>query len=389
MATIGKKGIFERQMGRPKHGALSSFAPEIGEKIKVIRGQRSGWGADSIIDELINHHGFKLAQLPSLASINRFLNEQGLIPVRTPRVALPSSERCEQKTVTAHEIWQMDAQGSIPIQGLSSHAMINVKDVFSKVHCMAFPVPVKNSNTQPAGWHYQWALRLAFSEWGLPQRIQVDKDSVFMDSKSPSPFPSLVHLWLIGLGVELCFIKQAPPQENAMIERSHQTIERQVVQGQAYGSWQALWQACQQRRNRLNRFLPNRMLGRKAPLVCFPKAIHSGRSYNIDKEQQLFLLDRVHAFLARCVWYRKVSKSRTVTLGGRVYYLSKAKPQTELQIGFCTQKEKLIFRDINEQIIDQKVLRNLSFEDIVKSSLPQLLKTYTQLKSSQHCPMIT
>lgn len=376
-------------MGRPKRGALSSFDASLADKIKQIRGRKPGWGADSIVDELISQHGIGIAQLPSVATINRFLQEQGLMMAREPKSILPNSGECGQKAGAIHEAWQMDAQGATLVEGLSCHAMINIKDVYSKVHCMAFPVPVKNTNSQPARVYYQWALRMAFSQWGLPMVIKVDKDSVFIDNKSSSPFPSLLHLWLIGLNVELCFIKHAPPQENALIERSHQIIERQVIRGQTYSSWQELWQYCQQRCDRLNRFLPNRMLSRKAPLEYYPEARHSGRQYCIEQEQKLFNMQRVYEFLARCTWFRKVSKGRTVVLGGKTYYLSKGKPQVQVQITFCMNSLQLVFRDINDQIIDQKSIRQLSCQDIMQGRSEQLLETYNQLKSNQHCPIKT
>ena len=70
---------------------------------------------------------------------------------------------------------------------------------------MTFPVAVKNKNSQPSTIHYKWTLRLAFIESGLPQSIQVDKDSVFIENSSKSPFPSRMHLWLLGLGHRVMF----------------------------------------------------------------------------------------------------------------------------------------------------------------------------------------
>jgi hypothetical protein len=41
---------------------------------------------------------------------------------------------------------------------------------------------------------------------------------------SPSPFPTIVHLWLIALGIEVYFIERTPPAEHSVIERTHQTV---------------------------------------------------------------------------------------------------------------------------------------------------------------------
>lgn len=68
---------------------------------------------------------------------------------------------------------------------------------------------------------YQRVLRWAFVRYGLPEHISLDHDSA-------SPFPSLLHLWLIGLGVQVRFIHKRPPLEHSRIERHHQTIARQA-----------------------------------------------------------------------------------------------------------------------------------------------------------------
>jgi len=52
---------------------------------------------------------------------------------------------------------------------------------------------------------YQTVLRLALTDWGLPQQIQVDRDSVSFDNKSKPTYPTLIHLWLIALVVSLTF----------------------------------------------------------------------------------------------------------------------------------------------------------------------------------------
>jgi len=75
---------------------------------------------------------------------------------------------------------------------------------------------------------YQRVLRWAFVRYGLPEQISLDHDSAFFDNKRPSPFPSLLHLWLIGLGVQVRFIHKRPLLEHSRIERHHQTIARQA-----------------------------------------------------------------------------------------------------------------------------------------------------------------
>ena len=57
---------------------------------------------------------------------------------------------------------------------------------------------------------YLLVLRLTFVNWGLPQQLRVDRDSVDRDNTSKSPFPTRLHLFLLGLGIELAIGASAP-----------------------------------------------------------------------------------------------------------------------------------------------------------------------------------
>lgn len=52
---------------------------------------------------------------------------------------------------------------------------------------------------------YQLILRLAFLEWGLPQKLASDHHRLFYETKSKSPFLTRLYLWLLALGISLKF----------------------------------------------------------------------------------------------------------------------------------------------------------------------------------------
>lgn len=219
---------------------MSTYPTKLRSLIHKLRKQHEGWGAITLLLELEVVYGYAPCDLPSEAVVNRYLKEQGLIAIKTPVGSMPSG-KSKGRAKKSHGLWEMDAQGTIKVKGLGYISMINIKDSQSKLYCMSFPVQVKGKMSQPKTVHYYWALRLAFEEFGLPKAIQVDKDSVFIDNTSKSPFPSKLHLFLIGLGIELCFIQVAPPAKQAMVERSHQTVDKQVTKGQTYKTWYTLF----------------------------------------------------------------------------------------------------------------------------------------------------
>lgn len=381
-----KRASLDFKLGRPKSGALSSFPKQLVERIYQLRDTHSGWGAITIRIELEEEYGYSSKDLPSIDAINRYLKQAGFIEQRQPSGVTPT-HLCQNKVKHFHDLWEMDAEGTVAVSGLGYVSNINIKDTKSKVHCMAFPVQVKGQMNQPKTRSYLWTLRLAFEQWGLPKAIQVDRDSVFIDNKTKSPFPSQVNLFLIGLGIRLCFIDVPPPQKQAMVERSHQTINRQTLQGQHYDYWKELFKFTNKRRKRINEKLPNRMLGKKAPLQAFPKAKHSGRFYQVEQEEQLFKMSRVYKYLSKCTWYRKVSKVKTISLNGQVYYLKTAQKETHVQIKFCNRAKKLIFRDVKEQIIVKLPLKNFSIHDILGGSSKSIISMKKKLFRVKDFPL--
>lgn len=357
-------------MGRPRQGVLSTYPAQMVEHIKQLRQGHSGWGAQTLLVELEERYFYSPKELPSIDSVNRYLKQEGFVQAYEPHGILPRP-KCPQAE-TAHELWEMDAQGAVKLAGLGWMATINIKDSLSKKYCMSFPVPVKHGRCQPATRHYQYACRLAFEESGMPIAIQVDKDSVFFENTTKSPFPTRYHLWLIALGIKLCIIEVSPPRKQAMVERAHQTIEKQALQGQSHECWKHLFRHCNERRERLNTRIPCRSLNKQAPLEAFPEAIHSNRAYSMKTEQGLISLERIYQYLAGGKWYRRVSKDRTVSLGAKVYYLKDAVPRSQVQVTFCAQSRQFIFRDVNERFLAERSPKGLSKEELIGASFKEL-----------------
>lgn len=282
----------------------------------------------------------------------------------------------------------MDAQGPVKVDGLGYISMINIKEVKSKAHIIAFPVPVDSKKHQPKTPYYQWALRFAFIEWGMPKVVQVDKDSVFYPNTTKSPFPTPFHLWLLALGVELDFIKFPPPIKNAMVERSHQTMDRQTLQGQSYQCWKDLFGFCNQRRKLKNEVQTNPHCKNLPALITHPKVKHNKRVYTVDTEQELMELKRIYKYLAKCKWYRIISKVKTFSLGKNVYYLKQAKAESQIEIRFCNRTQKMICQDANEQIISKMPLKGITIEKLMgEYSQKQLIKMKRNIEFYRDCPI--
>lgn len=225
-------------------------------------------------------------------------------------------------------------------------ALINVNDVFSKVKLLSYPCCLgqRRTSRHPTTEDYQLVLRLAFTEWGLPDLLAVDHDSVFYDNSSPSPFPTRLHLWLLALGVCLTFGRKGHPVDQGLTERSHQTWYQQVLAGQTFPFWEALRQALNQRRTFLNEQLPCSTLGNVPPLIACPEARRPRRLYRPEWERELLDLSRLDTYLAQGRWFRKGSNVGTVSLGGQMYYLGKPWQHQDVEITFAPENRQFVFR---------------------------------------------
>jgi transposase InsO family protein len=190
----------------------------------------------------------------------------------------------------------MDAQGIMRVEGVGKVSLISIVDVTSRLKAESYP---SLETTNPALPDYQLTLRRAFLTYGLPEMLTLDHGTVFYDNTTPSPFPTRLHLLLLALGVQVRFTRKRCPTDHAIIERTHQTMTAQALLGQAYPSHSTLWAGLDERRNVLNRHLPSRVLSHKSPLEAYPQAIHSGRSYRPEWEEEFLSLEKVCTYLAQ------------------------------------------------------------------------------------------
>jgi transposase len=331
----GRAGL-SSQMGRPAAGALAQTSVEMKDAILELRENHPGWGAQTLRLEIAKDKRFAGLRIPSRARIAAYLKEQKKVRKyeRHQKLSEPKAQAVERP----HQEWEMDAQGVTTITGLGKVSFINLLDVFSHASIDSHACP---HTRHPKSQEYQQVLRRAFIRYGLPEQISLDHDSAFYDNKSASPFPSVIHLWLIGLGVQVRFIHKRPPLEHAHIERHHQTIAGQAFEGQTFDTVTALQHSLQARMLFLNQEYPTRALDGRPPFQAFPRARHSSRFYGLDAEVQLLDMQRIYDYLQNGRWFRQVSSVGTFSLGGHIYNVTTHFADQTLEITFHGATRKL------------------------------------------------
>jgi hypothetical protein len=327
----GRSGLGSR-MGRPRIGALGQSPLALRDTIRELRKAHPGWGPITIRMELENMPCFTGLKLPSRSRIAAFLKQEELTRKYERHVALPQPQATDPQR--AHEEWEMDAQGALKVLNLGRVSIINIMDRFSRVKVGSSPCL---NPAHPSTPDYQLALRQAFVNFGLPQRLSLDHDSVFFDNTHASPFPSVFHLWLIALGVEVRFIDKRPPIAHSLIERSHQTVCQQAVAGQHLRDEVALHESLAARLDFLNWRYPSRSLASQPPLIAHPEARHSGRLYRLEWEEALLDMQRVYDYLAKGRWFRRVGPVGVFSLGHYRYSVGRTFSNQMVEVAFDSQ----------------------------------------------------
>jgi hypothetical protein len=266
----------------------------------------------------------------------------------------------------AHEAWELDAYGALQVPALGMISLLDLNDCFSHVKLLSFPcwVGEQRVSRHPDTADYLLALRLAFVDWGLPSQLRVDRDSVYFDNTSKSPFPTRLHLFLLGLGIALVIGPPHQPRQRAITERSHQTWDQQVLTGQQFTDWDALWRVLLTRRDFMNQHLPCRSCDGLPPLVAHPQAAWTRRPYAPDQEATLFDGERIAAYLSSGQWFRKASNVGVVTLGDLHYGLGQTWAKHEVQITFEPTDRRLVFLDQDGQRTERRPIKGISYTEL-------------------------
>lgn len=274
-----------------------------------LREDHPGWGAEMIRLCLQEQHAGQ--QLPSARTIQRWLKELELNPAPAGRRPQGPRPGRPPRAKAVHQAWQIDAAEDMQLKCKCRVCWLRIVDECSG----AF---LKTRVFSEARWEHvdrfaiRRALRKAFSQWGLPGRIQVDNGYPW---GSTGQFPPEMCLWLLGLGIEVVWSWPSCPQENGVVERSQGTGKR-WAEPETCNSPAEL----QQRLDEMDR------LQREAypyhgstRWEVFPELVHSGREYTCRGERQMWRLAPVLEALSERVAVHRVDRHG----GTSVYHYSR------------------------------------------------------------------
>ncbi len=275
-------------------------------------------------------------------------------------------------------IWQMDAKESMQIPGVGLVSFNQARDEFGRVTVMhrvhAEPERARELARLTSESAFQ-DCRIAFTEWGMPEAIQTDRDTIYVDS-GPSPFPNRIVLWWVGLGIAHRLIPRRTPKRNGTIERSHRTLKERTLENQEFDSAEALQKQVDADWQELNTECPSRARGcaGKAPLEAHPELLTTQRPYRPEWELELFDLQRVDAYLAKFTWFRKCTSVGQLRMRKMRYSLGYAWAYQDVSVTYDPKLRQFVFTQIRSESRKGKIqpqlepvrraAKNLSVEDI-------------------------
>jgi hypothetical protein len=171
-------------------------------------------------------------------------------------------------------------------------------------------------------------FRRVFARWGLPDRVRVDNGYPW---GTPRDLPSELALWLIGLGVEPIWNPAGKPTCNPKVERCNGLTQQ----------WGELHRCadCKEaarvlaRVARIQREEYPALRGRTR-LEVFPQLRTPRRVYRRAREEALWDLARVDAFLARGCWRRRADCNGRISIYGHGRSIGRCWAHQELIVRF-------------------------------------------------------
>lgn len=374
--------------GRPAAGALAGFDPMIRYVALRLKRQHPKWGAEYVLKKLGEIPSLEGKQFPSATTIWRYWRSFGdrLFSKRDPsRSKIGPSEK-------SHGVWQMDAKESMQIPGVGLVSFNQARDEYGRVTVMhrvhAEPERARQLARLTSETAFQ-DCRIAFTQWGMPEAIQTDRDTIYVDS-GQSPFPNRIVLWWVGLGIEHRLIPRRTPKRNGTVERSHRTLKERTLENQKFESAEELQKRVDADWHELNAECPSRARGcrGKPPLVAHPELLTPHRPYRPEWELELFDLKRVDEYLADFSWTRTCTSVGQLRMRKVRYSLGYAWAYQDVSVTYDPEHRQFVFTQIRSETRkgkDQLILdpvrrdaKNLSVEDITGLS-----KALTDLPTRQ------
>jgi len=256
----------------------------------------------------------------------------------------------------------LDIQEGIPLADGSIASICNIRDPVgaAMIASRAFTVQTARHWRKLRWIEVRQTLREGFTEWQtLPDGVLTDNELTLVGSPT-DPFPSLLTLWLVGLGVRHLRIRLHRPTDQPHVERNHRTLSGFAMDAESLTDLATLQQSLDRERSLHNELFPSRAgdCNGRPPLEAHPELLHPRRPYQPEWELALFDIQRVYDYLATFTFQRKVSTAGQVSLGRQVYSVGRAWAGHTLSVRLAPRQREWVFCKEGEEGEEEEIARS-------------------------------
>lgn len=203
------------------------------------------------------------------------------------------------------------------------------------------------------------ALADTFARWGLPERIEFDRDPRFVGAATSGDFPSALMRFASCLGVEYTIHPPHRPDKNAFVERFNRTYKTEAIQIYLPETLQQVKEMNMDFRYHYHFERPNqaRTCGNQPPRVAFAQLPTLPKLPDqLDPDAWLTLING-HYF------QRRLDASGRFKLGKQPYYVQRslAKHTALIQVD-ASQKQLQVF--VADQLVKTLPMKGL-FDEVL------------------------
>jgi len=336
-----------KRYARPKKGLLSTFDPLVRYAALRMKWEHPGWGPDVLLYKLGQRPSLAGKELPSRSALAAYLSPY-LPRIRGKRQGvLQRSERPAVTRPQCHEVWQVDFKGAEAVGKVGKVAPLVVVDQASSA---PLRITIYPGSLKGVTWRdIQRELRAAFSEWGLPDFIRMDRDPLFVGSPRLE-WPGSLLQWLVGVGVLPIINDPHRPTQNAQIERQNRTWMEHVALGANYADITETQHATDLARHERLAVLPSRngLCHGKPPLVACPHLCIPRRPFDPARELDLFDFERVELYFSDWRWRRTVDKTGCFSLADHNIHVGAVYHKQTVEIVYDLSSHMFVARSYND-----------------------------------------
>lgn len=362
----GLMGLEHRRRGRSKTGKLSQFAPQIAISALALKRRYPKWGPNRVLIEMEDNSDLNKLSLPAPSTLATYFKEVCPELLLQKKKKRPTPNKPPQAR-GVHEIWQLDHQEGIKLDTGEVATICNIRDPYAAaiIASQSFIVTTVKYWRKLTLSEVRSVLRQSFVEWQtLPQVVQTDNETGLAGSPQVV-FPSLLTLWLAGLGIKHQLIRPACPTDQAEVERTHRTVNGFAVHKLSQANHESLQASLDKEKRIHNERFPSRASDcqGRPPLIAHPQLLLQPRPYQDNCEFDLFDLQYVADHLATYMLERKVNASGQVSLGGTAYYVGSNCSGLTVRVQFDAGTREWVFADLETSVeVQRKMPKHFSIE---------------------------